>query len=132
MPKSIPPGMLDLFDEPALGNFAYTTDFGQLVVFPVWIDHDGEHLLASSPLGSKKGQAIRKRPQVGVSIVSTKTPWRWLSISGRVVDFHPDEGLEFIHRMSQKYVGQPYQRPGPREVFVIQIESLRHSGTGAR
>lgn len=128
MPTSIPPEMLDLFDEPALGHFSYTTDAGQLVSFPLWVDHDGAHMLASSPVGSKKGQAVRKRPQVAISIVSTRTPWHWLSISGRVVEIRPDEGLAFIHRMSHKYVGQPYERQNPREVFVIEIDGLRHSG----
>jgi nitroimidazol reductase NimA-like FMN-containing flavoprotein (pyridoxamine 5'-phosphate oxidase superfamily) len=129
MSVPIPPEMLDLFDEPALGHLAYTTDAGQVVSFPLWIDHDGSHLLASSPLGSKKGQAMRKHPQVGISIVSTKTPWHWISASGRVVEIRPDEGLAFINRMSHKYLGQAYQRPGPREVFVIEIDRVGHSGT---
>jgi len=129
MPVSIPSDMLDLFDEPALGHVAYTTDAGHVVSFPLWVDHDGTHLLTSSPLGSKKGQAMRKHPQVAVSIVSTKTPWHWISASGRVVDIRPDEGLEFINRMAHKYLGQPYGRPGDREVFVIEIDALRHSGS---
>jgi general stress protein 26 len=129
MPTPIPPDMLDLFDEPALGHLAYTTDAGQIVSFPLWVDHDGSRILASSPVGSKKGQAVRKRPQVAVSIVSTKTPWHWLSISGRVVEVRPDEGLALIDRMSHKYLGQPYERRSTREVFVIEIDGLRHSGT---
>ncbi len=125
----IPPELLDLFDEPALGHVSYTSDSGQIVTFPLWVDHDDSHILASSPVGSKKGRAVRKRPQVGVSIVSTKTPWRWLSISGRVVQIHPDEELRFIDKMSHKYVGQAYERRTPREVFVIEIDQLRHSGS---
>jgi Pyridoxamine 5'-phosphate oxidase len=128
MSASIPQDMLDLFGEPALGQVAYTTAAGQIVPFPMWVDYDGEHLLVSSPVGSKKGQSFRARPQVGVSIVSTKTPWRWLSISGRVVDIRPDEDLAFIDRMSQKYSGQPYQRRTPREIFVIEIDRLGSSG----
>jgi len=120
--------MLDLFTEPAVGHVAYTTETGQIVPFPMWVDYDGAHLLVSSPVGSKKGRALRVRPQVGVSIVSTKTQWRWLSISGRVVDIRPDEGLSFIDRMSQKYVGQAYQRRTPREIFVIEIDRVGHSG----
>ena len=80
-------------------------------------------------MGSKKGRALRARPQVCVSIVSTKTPWRWLSLSGRVVEIRPDEGLAFIDRMSVKYTGQAYQRRKPREVFVIEIDRVGHSGS---
>ncbi len=129
MTASIPDDLLDIFEEPALGHVSYTTEAGQIVPFPMWVDHDGTHLLTSSPEGSKKGRALRVRPQVGVAIVSTKTPWRWLSISGRVVEIRPDEGLAFIDRMSQKYVGQAYQRRTPREIFVIEIDRVGHSGT---
>jgi PPOX class probable F420-dependent enzyme len=129
MPASIPDDILDLFDEPALGHVSYTNDAGQIVSFPMWVDFDGGRLLSSSPVGSRKGQAVRLRPQVAVSIVSTKTPWHWLSVSGRVVEIRPDEGLAFIDRMSHKYLGQAYERRNPREVFVIEIDRVGHSGT---
>jgi PPOX class probable F420-dependent enzyme len=129
MTASIPADMLDLFDEPALGHVSYTNDAGQIVTFPMWVDFDGGRLLASSPVDSRKGQAVRRRPQVAVSIVSTKTPWHWLSVSGRVVEIRPDEGLAFIDGMSQKYLGQAYQRRSPREVFYIEIDRVGHSGT---
>jgi PPOX class probable F420-dependent enzyme len=128
MTASIPDDMLDLFAEPALGHVAYTTDSGQIVSFPMWVDYDGTHLLTSSPVGSKKGRAFRARPQVGVSIVTTKGQWHWLSISGRVADITPDEGLAFIDRMSQKYAGHAYERRTPREIFVIEIDRVGHSG----
>jgi PPOX class probable F420-dependent enzyme len=127
-PVSIPDDVRDLFDEPALGHVSYLSDDGGITTFPLWVDYDGTHLLTSSPVGSKKGHAFRARPQVAVSIVSTKTPWHWLSASGRVVEIRPDEGLEFINRMSRKYTGGPYQRPGEREVFVISIDRIRTSG----
>jgi hypothetical protein len=129
MSASIPVELLDLFDEPALGIVSYTTAPGQIVPFPMWVDYDGTHLRPSSPVGSKKGRALRARPQVGVAIVSTKTPWRWLSLSGRIVEIQPDEGLAFIDRMSQKYSGQAYERRTPREVFVIELDRVGHSGS---
>jgi len=48
MSVPIPSDMLDLFDEPALGHVAYTTDASQVVSFPLWVDHDGTHLLSTS------------------------------------------------------------------------------------
>jgi general stress protein 26 len=128
MTASIPDDMLDMFAEPAVGLVAYTTANGQIVSFPMWVDYDGGHLLISSPVGSKKGRSFRVRPQVGVAIVSTKTPWRWLSISGRVAEIRPDEGLALIDRMSQKYSGKAYERRTPREIFVIDIDRVGHSG----
>jgi general stress protein 26 len=129
MAASIPPELLDLFAEPALGHVSYTTEAGLIVPFPMWVDYDGALILTSSPVDSKKGRALRVRPRVGISIVSTGNPWSWLSISGHVVTIRPDEDLAFIDRMSRKYVGQAYQRRTPREIFEIEIDRVRHSGS---
>jgi PPOX class probable F420-dependent enzyme len=126
---SVPDTMRDLFEEPALAHVSYLTEAGQIVTFPMWVDFDGTNFTIGSPVGSKKGQAMRRRPQVALSIVSTKTPWHWISVSGRVVDIAPDVGLAWIDRMSQKYVGQPYQRRSPREVFTIAVDRVGHSGS---
>ena len=93
----------------------------------MWVDYDGEHLLISSPIGSRNGKALRDRPQVSIEIVSTNNPWHWVSISGRVVDIQPDENLEFIDRMARKYTGSEYQRRTPREVFKVAIDRVSRS-----
>ena len=85
----------------------------------MWVDYDGEHILTSSPAASYKSRALRVRPQVAVSVVDPADPWRRLSISGRVTEIHGDEELAFINRMSQRYTGRPYPRPGAREVFAL-------------
>jgi PPOX class probable F420-dependent enzyme len=122
MASKFPDQLRDLFQEPALGHVSYLNDKGQIVTFPMWVDFDGEHILTSSPVGSKKGKALRQRPQISVSIVSPKNAWHWLSISGKVSGIRPDENLAFIDRMAQKYTGKPYERRTPREVFTIDIE----------
>jgi PPOX class probable F420-dependent enzyme len=124
---TIPAGLRDLFAEPALAHVSYLNRKGQIVTFPMWVDFDGEHVLVSSPVGSKKGRALRERPEVAVSIVSNDNRWHWVSISGRVVDIKPDENLEFIDRMSHKYVGSDYQRRSPREIFTIEVDRVSPS-----
>ena len=125
---TIPDELRDLFDEPALAHVSYLNRKGQIVTHPMWVDFDGEHLLVSSPVGSRKGQSLREREQVAVSIVSRSNPWHWVSVSGRVVDIQPDHDLAFIDRMSQKYLGTDYQRRTPREIFTIAIERVSPSG----
>jgi PPOX class probable F420-dependent enzyme len=132
MPATIPADLRDLFDEPALAHFSYLNKRGQIVTFPMWVDVDGEHILVSSPLGSRKGRALRERPDVAVSIVSNNNRWHWLSISGRVIDIQPDENLAFIDRMAQKYTGKAYERRTPREIFTIEVDRLSSSGQWGR
>ena len=65
------------------------------------------------------------RPQVAISVMDPSDPWRRLSISGHVTEIREDEGLAFINRMSQRYNGAPYPRPGRREIFVITPDRVR-------
>lgn len=125
----VPDELLDLFDEPALGHVLYHDGRGRIVTWPMWVNFDrGDgRILTSSPVGSRKGRALRTRPEVAVSIVSTRNPWRWLSISGRVTDIRPDEDLGFIDRMSRRYTGADYPRRTPRETFRITIDRLSHT-----
>ncbi len=132
MAVAIPEELRNLFQEPALAHVSYLNKKGQIVTFPMWVDFDGEHILVSSPIGSKKGKALRERPQLAVSIVSNDNRWHWLSISGRVVDIKPDDNLEFIDRMAKKYTGKPYERRTPREVFTVETDRVSSSGQWGR
>jgi PPOX class probable F420-dependent enzyme len=126
-PTTIPDELRDLFDEPALAHVSYSNRKGQIVTYPMWVDLDGDHILVSSPIGSGKGKSLREREQVAVSVVSSKNPWHWVSVSGRVVDIQPDHDLAFIDRMAHKYVGTDYQRRTPREIFTIAIDRVSPS-----
>jgi hypothetical protein len=98
----------------------------------MWVDFDGEHLLISSPVGSRKGRSFRERSGVALSMVSGKNPWHWLSVSGSVIDIRPDENLAFIDRMSHKYTGADYQRRSPREIFTVAIDRVSPSSDSLR
>jgi hypothetical protein len=121
--------MFDIFDEPALGHVAYQAVSGRLAIWPMWVSYDGTHLLTSSPAGAKKVPALRKPGAVvAVSIVSTTSPWRWLSMTGHVVDVRPDVGLAYIDAQSRRFTGGDYRdHEHPREVFVIELDRVSHS-----
>jgi len=126
---TLPDELVDLFEEPALGMVSYLDRRGRIVTWPMWVDLDRSdgRILTSSPVGSRKGRALRARPDVAVAVVSSRDPWRWLSASGRVTDIRPDRGLAFIDRMARRYTGRDYPRHTPREVFHITIDRMSHS-----
>jgi PPOX class probable F420-dependent enzyme len=124
---TIPDELRDLFGEPALAHVSYLNRRGQIVTYPMWVDLDGDRILVSSPVGSRKGRSLRERAQVAVSVVSAENPWHWVSVSGRVVDVQPDHDLAFIDRMSRKYLGTDYERRTPREIFTIAIDRVSPS-----
>ena len=94
----------------------------------MWIDWDGQHVLTSSPVGSRKGEHWRANPQASVSVVDAVDPFRYVIVRGRVIDIRPDHDLAFIDKMSLRYVGAPYfRRNAAREIFTIEPDHVTAS-----
>lgn len=128
MAAPIPAELADLLTSNVLGHVSALRRDGSIAHYLMWVDWDGEHVLTSSMVGSRKAANWRRNPQVTVSVVDRSDDWRYLIIRGRVIETRPDEGLAFIDRMSQRYTGQPYRfRDRPREVFVIEPDHVRSS-----
>jgi len=123
---TVPDDLLDLVTTDRVGHVSSIRLDGGIATHIMWIDWDGEHLLTSSPVGSRKGDNWRRDPHTSVSVVDGDDPWRFVSIRGQVTEIRPDDDLEFIDKMSLRYTGAPYFRRGfEREVFVITPESIR-------
>ena len=126
----VPAELVDLLTGSTLGHVTVITPRGALLTHIMWIDYEDGRVLTSSRVGSAKGKALRADPRIAVSVVDRANPWRWVSVSGRVVEIRPDEGLAFIDKLSRRYTGRDYMmREMAREVFVIEPERVR-SATG--
>ncbi|MGA2512815.1 MAG: pyridoxamine 5'-phosphate oxidase family protein [Candidatus Limnocylindrales bacterium] len=123
--QAIPEELAYLLRSNVPAHVSLTEADGSLVTHVMWVDYDGEHILTSSPTQSYKSRALRQRPNIAVSVADPADAWRRLSISGRVTEIHEDEGLAFISMLSQRYVGAPYPRTAPREIFVITPDKVR-------
>lgn len=129
MAASIPEELADLLTTNVVGHVSALRREGTMAHYLMWVDYDGEHVLTSSMVGSRKAANWRRDPQVGVSVVDRSDDWRFLIIRGRVVETRPDEGLAFIDKMSLRYTGQAYRvRDRQREIFVIEPDHVRASG----
>ena len=129
MPESIPKDLTDLLTTNVLGHLSAIRRDGTIAQYLMWVDYDGEHVLTSSMVGSRKAANWRRDPHVTISVVDKADDWRFLIIRGRLIETRPDEGLAFIDNMSMRYTGQPYRfRERPREIFVIEPDYVRASG----
>jgi PPOX class probable F420-dependent enzyme len=125
MAVSIPEDLLDLLTTNAIGHVSALRRDGSIAHYLMWMDWDGEHVLTSSMVGSRKAANWARDPHVTVSLVDRANDWRFLVIRGRVVETRPDEGLAFIDKMSLRYTGGPYRfRDNPREIFVIEPDHV--------
>jgi len=126
----VPAELVDLLTGSTLGHVTVITPRGALLTHIMWIDYEDGRVLTSSRVGSAKGKALRADPRIAVSVVDRANPWRWVSVSGRVVEIRPDEGLAFIDKLSRRYTGRDYMmRNMDREIFVIEPDRVR-SATG--
>ena len=124
----VPAEILDLLTGSTLGHVTVVTPKGVLASHIMWVDYDDGRVLTSSRVGSAKGRALRADPRISVSVVDAANPWRWVSVSGRVVEIVPDTDLAFIDKMSRRYTGRDYMmRDMAREIFVIEPERVRSS-----
>ena len=124
----VPAELVDLLTGSTLGHVTVVTPKGTLISHIMWVDYEDGRVLTSSRVGSAKGKALRADPRVSVSVVDSANPWRWVSVSGRVVEIVPDTDLVFIDKMSRRYTGRDYMmRDMEREVFVIEPERVRSS-----
>jgi len=126
----VPAELVDLLTGSTLGHVTVLTPKGALLTHIMWIDYEDGRVLTSSRVGAAKGKALRADPRIAVSVVDRTNPWRWVSVSGRVVEIRRDEGLAFIDKLSRRYTGRDYMmRNMEREIFVIEPERVR-SATG--
>lgn len=122
----IPAELLDLLTGSSLGHVTVVTPRGVLITHIMWVDYVEGRVLTSSQVGSAKGRALRADPRIAVSVVDSANPWRWVSVSGRVVEIRPDINLAFIDKMSRRYTGRDYMvRDMEREIFVIAPVRVR-------
>ncbi len=95
---------------------------------PIWVAHDGTHILVNTKKGRLKDRNLRRRPDVSILCVNPQNPYHWMSISGTVVEVIEEtdpvkgrQATETIDEMSRRYIDTvPYPLRDPKgEVRVL-------------
>jgi PPOX class probable F420-dependent enzyme len=85
----------------------------------VWIDWDGEHVVFNITETRKKFDYLREDPRASVLVFDGDDRYKWISVSGTVVELTTEGAEEHIHRLSNKYRGRDYTlRPGEQRVVA--------------
>jgi len=100
----IPPALIDLLESDALGHLATVRANGSPHVTPVWVDHDGDAVLVNVRLDRVKAANMSERPEVAISIVDPRNPYRYLAITGRVVSRSEDGWKEHMNTLARRYM----------------------------
>lgn len=95
---------------------------------PIWVGHDGTHLLVNTKKGRLKDRNMRERPDVSLLCVNPQNPYHWMSIHGKVVEVIDEtdpargrQATETIDEMAGRYLNtRPYPLRDPKgEVRVL-------------
>ncbi len=97
----------------------------------VWVDWDGEHVLLNLNTWRTKLRYLERDPRVSVLVLDREDPYRWVSVSGRVVETTTDGAAEHIVKLAGVYRGRDSYdfKPGEQRVLV-RIEPERVTAYG--
>jgi len=112
---SIPAQYHDLFQKKAFAHLATVNGDGTPQVTPVWVDFDGTHIRFNTAKGRVKERNLRRTPQVALAVLDPDNPYRYLRVSGRVVEITEQGAEAHIDILAKKYLGQdryPFRKPG--------------------
>ncbi len=130
--KIIPEKYHDLLrDETrALLFLATTMPDGSPQVTPVWFDTEGDYILVNSAAGRVKDRNMRARPAVAMAIADPKEMYRYVQIRGTVVEITSEGAVAHINRLSRKYTGHDYYRPGAPTENRVTYKILPRKANG--
>ena len=122
----LPPDVRELFEARNFAHLATTLPDGAPHNVPVWMRVEDGRLLFFTQPQSRKARNLERNPDVAVSVVDERNPYRSARVRGRVVErIDGDAALEIIDRISQQYTGADFPlRSGV--VHVIEPERSGH------
>ncbi|MEX0992059.1 MAG: PPOX class F420-dependent oxidoreductase [Actinomycetota bacterium] len=89
-------------------------------VTPMWVDADeAGHVLVNTSVGRVKDRNVRRDPRVALSVMDANDPYRWVSVTGEVVEMIEGPAADaHIDALCHRYHDEPWEPvPGQRRVI---------------
>lgn len=119
------PAAAAMLAEPNPAVIAVVRPDGQPASVATWylVEGDGR-ILVNMDAGRRRNDWMRKEPRVSLTALKEGDWYAHVTIQGRISEWHDDEGLADIDRLSRHYGGGDYRnRTRPRVSALIEIES---------
>ncbi|MGW1782308.1 PPOX class F420-dependent oxidoreductase [Streptomyces sp. NPDC002143] len=126
----LPPEAVELLSRPNPCVMATLRSDGTPVSAPTWYVWEDGRVLISLDEGRVRLKHLRRDPRVTLTVLDGGDWYTHVTLIGRVVEMHEDEGLADIDRLSTHYIGKPYP-DRVRSRFSAWIEVDRWHGWGA-
>ncbi len=130
---SIPAAYHDLFETATIAHVTTLSPDGRPHATPVWIDYDAgaDRLLVNTERHRQKARNAERDPRVAVSMTDPENAYRFLSVTGQVVESTTDGAREHIDDLTSRYMDRdeyPNEIVSERVVLRIRPEEVRTGG----
>jgi PPOX class probable F420-dependent enzyme len=134
MPEKIEGKVAQLLEAKNFAQVATTRQDGSPHVTPVWVDHDGEHVVLNTAEGRAWPANARRTGKVAINVVNQENPYEYVYVRGTVAEDTHDGADEHIDKMAQKYMGvdeYPFRQEGETRVIIkIAPDKIIHNDPG--
>ena len=91
-----------------------------------WYSWEGGKVLVNMDFERLRLSHIRRDPRVAITVLDIMDWYRAVTVLGRVVELHDDEGLADIDRLSMRYRGEAYWNRDRKRVTALIEPELWH------
>jgi PPOX class probable F420-dependent enzyme len=134
MAEAIEGRVAELLDDKNFAQVATTREDGSPHVTPVWVDHDGEHILLNTAAGRDWPANARRTGKVAINVANQENPYEYVYIQGTVADDTPDGADEHIDRLAKKYLDAdeyPFRKDDETRIIMkIAPDKIVHNNPG--
>jgi PPOX class probable F420-dependent enzyme len=121
MPEKIEGRVAELLEGRNFGQVATVREDGSPHVTPVWVDHDGEHIVLNTAEGRDWPANARRTGKVAINVVNRDNPYEFVYIQGTVADEDTDGADAHIDKLAQKYMDvddYPFRKDGETRLII--------------
>jgi PPOX class probable F420-dependent enzyme len=134
MAEKIEGRVAELLEDKNFALVATTRKDGSPHVTPVWIDHDGEHVVINTAEGRAWPTNARRTGKVAINVPNWENPYEYVYIRGTVAEDTHDGADEHIDKMAKKYLDvdeYPFRKDDEqRVIFKIAPDKILHNNPG--
>ena len=104
MPEKIEGRAAELIEDKNFAQVATTKEDGSPFVTPVWVDHDGEHVVFNTAEGRDWPANVRRTGKIAINVLNHDNPYEYVYIEGTLAEDTTDGADDHIDKLAKKYM----------------------------
>jgi PPOX class probable F420-dependent enzyme len=121
----------ELLDDRNFAQVATTGGDGSPHVTPVWVDHDGQHIVLNTAEGRAWPANARRTGKIAINVLNNENPYEYVFIQGTVAEDTTDGADEHIDKLAKKYLDAdeyPFRTDAEQRLIIkVAPEKIRHN-----